>query len=126
MSNNIKGIEGLRILCDTTFEDYPDATIHQWVREAVKQHDAMKRERDEAASRADEILARLGESEAKLISVALTGSPFDNEALNRNNTEQQIKGAVWLLAWHHRKHHLFASDFECLDAGLTELRKGGE
>ena len=47
--------------------------------------------------RADELLDRLGKTEAKLASVALTGSPFDEEALAKRDKEQQIKALESLL-----------------------------
>lgn len=41
---SIKGIEGLRILCETTFDDMPDATIEAWCRAAVEQFDNARKD----------------------------------------------------------------------------------
>ncbi|AYA64290.1 hypothetical protein [Alteromonas sp. RKMC-009] len=38
--SNLKGIEGLRILTETTFDNFPDATVQAWISEAVWQYDA--------------------------------------------------------------------------------------
>jgi len=46
MSQSIKGIEGLRILTETTFEGMPDATIVTWAKEAVAQYDDLKSEHE--------------------------------------------------------------------------------
>ena len=35
------GYEKLKILCETTFEEYPTASIELWVRELVSEHEAL-------------------------------------------------------------------------------------
>ncbi len=39
-------IEKLRVLCETTFADYPDASVEQFVRDAVEEYDKLQESHD--------------------------------------------------------------------------------
>jgi len=37
----VRGINNLKVLTETTFDDYPDASIEAFVRQAIKDHDEL-------------------------------------------------------------------------------------
>ena len=37
----MRGINNLKVLTETTFDDYPDASIEAFVRQAIKDHDEL-------------------------------------------------------------------------------------
>ena len=43
-----ESIENLRILAETTFDDFPDSSITAWVEQAIKDYDELERELSKA------------------------------------------------------------------------------
>ncbi|PHS44297.1 MAG: hypothetical protein COB03_18705 [Alteromonas sp.] len=55
MTSPVTGIEGLRVLTETTFDGFPDSTIQKWIEEAVKQYDDLKQDKQELIERVKEL-----------------------------------------------------------------------
>lgn len=43
----MQGVEGLRIVSETTFDDFPDKTIECWVKHAIEQYDTIVKENEQ-------------------------------------------------------------------------------
>lgn len=72
--------------------------IQEKLTEANSEVRSLRTQLAKANERADELLARVGEAEARLASAAITGSgAFPSEALNKFAIEKKIEGVSHLM-----------------------------